>query len=218
MVATSLDGLWEWDYESNSFHCTDRCVELLGYKPGEIPPSMDFFWNSLHPEDADSFRTAVGHCVEGGTRADIEHRLRTKEGEYRWFRTRGQAQRCAAGQVIAIAGVLQDITSRKHAEFALKDSECRFRTLCEASMVGVYIVQNGCYAYVNPALARILGRELGELNGLSPLTVVHPEDSAVVEENMRRRLSGELETSQYEVRVSVQGRHHRPRGALGIAN
>ena len=113
----------------------------------------------------------------------------------------GLAAGCSEmGQAITMAGTLQDISDRTCAETALEESENRFRALCEASLAGIYILQDGCIRYANPALAQILAREPEELNGTSLLDFVHPDDHALVEENQRRRLSGEVETSRYEAR------------------
>jgi len=88
----------------------------------------------------------------------------------------------------------------RRVDTALQESESRFRALCEASLAGIYIVQDGLIRYANPALARMLGREPDELNGVCLLAMVLPEDRALVQEHMRRRLNREAETSRYEAR------------------
>ncbi len=65
---------------------------------------------------------------------------------------------------------------------------------------GVYIVQDGRITYANPALARILGRQPDELYGASPLAFFHPEDRALAQETVRRRLDGEVQEARYEAR------------------
>ena len=87
-----------------------------------------------------------------------------------------------------LTGTLQDASDRQCADAAVEESENRFRTLCESSLAGIYIVQDGCIKYANPALARILGHEPDELNGVSPLAFFHADDQAIVAEHMRRRL------------------------------
>jgi len=94
----------------------------------------------------------------------------------------------------------RDIRHRQRGGTASEEGENRFRTLCEASLAGIYIVQDGRIRYANPALARLLACTPDELNGTFPLGFIHPEDRPVAEENMRRRLCGEAETSQYEAR------------------
>ncbi len=127
-VAASLDGLWELDLERGGFYYSERCAELLGYGKDEIPNTIDFFWEALHPEEVAAAQAAVSRCLEDGAPTDVECRLRTKDGAYRWFRARGQAEREPEGPAKTMAGVLQDITDRKRAEAAAED-RLRFEKL-----------------------------------------------------------------------------------------
>jgi PAS domain S-box-containing protein/putative nucleotidyltransferase with HDIG domain len=96
------------------------------------------------------------------------------------------------------ANLLGEIISRKKSEQILQESEKRFRTLTENSLAGIYILQNGKLIYVNSALEKIFGYKPGELNGTSPLIVIHPDDQTLVSENMRKRLAGEVKEMRYE--------------------
>ncbi len=78
-------------------------------------------------------------------------------------------------------GIYRDITEKKKAELALKESEEKFRKLVEKSLVGVYIIQEGVFRYVNPRLARIFGYTVDELiNKKGPADLTHPDDRKVV--------------------------------------
>jgi PAS domain S-box-containing protein len=134
-VAASLDGLWEWELESGVLHYSDRSAELLGYGKDEIPHATDFFWNSLHPDDVGAARSAMNRCLEDFTPTDVEYRLRTKNGDYRWFRARGLALRDEQGRAKTMAGVLQDITDRKRSEQALQE-RLRFEKLLSQLSAG----------------------------------------------------------------------------------
>lgn len=79
-------------------------------------------------------------------------------------------------------------------------SEERFRTLAESALVGIYVLQDGKYAYVNPAMAHIFGYSVAEMTGMSPREIVQPCDYGMVSENIQRRTTGEVRTIQYEVR------------------
>ena len=103
-----------------------------------------------------------------------------------------------------IAFALHDIEldeERKRTESALRESEERFRTLAEKALVGVYIFQDNEFRYVNPALAKIFGYKPEEIvDKLGPLDLTHPDDRPIVIENVRRRLTGEIESAHYTFR------------------
>ncbi|MGA4577275.1 PAS domain S-box protein [Limisphaera sp. VF-2] len=99
------------------------------------------------------------------------------------------------------ATLTTDVTDRKRAEAELSASEQRFRMLSEHALVGIYLFDEERFLYVNPALARIFGYAPEELVGkLSPLDLTYPEDRARVQENIRRRLKGEVEQVYYRFR------------------
>jgi formate hydrogenlyase transcriptional activator len=121
-VAASLDGVWEWDLASDAVKYSDRFDELLGYRPDEVLGTLDFFRSVLHPDDAEILWAAVDRHLKQGAPYDVEFRLRTKTGPYRWFRSRGKAQRDETGQAIWMAGSLQDVHNRKVAETELREA------------------------------------------------------------------------------------------------
>jgi len=68
-------------------------------------------------------------------------------------------------------------------------------------MAGVYVIQNGKFRYVNPALARIFGYDREELEGaIGPADLTHPDDRAKVAEFIRRRVEGEIDSVHYTFR------------------
>ncbi|MBI5749612.1 MAG: PAS domain S-box protein [Nitrospinae bacterium] len=92
-----------------------------------------------------------------------------------------------------------EIIERRHAEEALRESENKFRDLSEKSIVGVYLIQDGVFKYANPRLAEIFGYAVEELiDKKGPKDLVLPEDWHIVEENLRKRISGEVESIHYD--------------------
>ena len=98
--------------------------------------------------------------------------------------------------------MLRDIDRRKQAQNALKESEARYRAVTEGSLAGVYVIQDEGFAYVNSTLAQMFGYQPEEImaGAVSPQDLVHPDDLPVVQANVRRRLSGELEAAHYTFR------------------
>ncbi len=98
-------------------------------------------------------------------------------------------------------GIYRDITEKKKAEIALKESEEKFRKLVEKSLVGVYIIQDGVFKYVNPRLAGIFGYSVEEIiNKMGPSDLTYPDDMKIVNSNVASRLSGEIDSIAYSFR------------------
>jgi two-component system phosphate regulon sensor histidine kinase PhoR len=83
----------------------------------------------------------------------------------------------------------------------LRESEEKFRKLAEKSVVGIYLIQDDLLRYVNPRFAEIFGYEVGEMiNQLETTATVYSEDQPMVEENIRKRISGEVESIHFQFR------------------
>jgi two-component system phosphate regulon sensor histidine kinase PhoR len=83
----------------------------------------------------------------------------------------------------------------------LKESEAKLRKLAEKSVVGIYLIQDGLLRYVNPKFAEIFGYEVDEMTAqLEPTAIVLSEDRPMVEENIRKRISGEVESIHFQFR------------------
>lgn len=87
-------------------------------------------------------------------------------------------------------------------EEQLRESESKFRDLAEKATVGIYLIQDDVFPYVNTRFARIAGYTVEQMAGrIGPRDIVFPEDWPLVDENMRRRLSGEIDCTYAEFRL-----------------
>ncbi len=101
-----------------------------------------------------------------------------------------------------IQATVYDITEREKAEHALRESENKFRDLTEKSVVGVYLIQDWVFKYVNPKFGDIFGYTVEELTTkVGPADVVVPEDWPMVRENLRKRISHETASIHSEFRI-----------------
>ena len=120
-VEGAQDGIWDWDLRTGVLFLSDRFVALLGgYEPGEVPGHIETVKARVHPDDLDRSVAHLDSHLRRRTPYDVEYRLRTTAGEYRWFHSRGQAIWDAAGRATRMAGSLSDITDRKMAEEDLR--------------------------------------------------------------------------------------------------
>ncbi|MFV2082215.1 MAG: PAS domain S-box protein, partial [bacterium] len=105
------------------------------------------------------------------------------------------------GGLRARVGLCNDVTEQLRAQKALSESEERYRTLVEKGMVGVYLIQDRIFVYVNDKLAEIFGYTSDEIvDKKGPEDLVLPEDWPVVRENIRRRINGEIDSVNYDFR------------------
>ena len=128
-IAGSSDGIWDWDILSNIVFYSDRFKEILGYASEEFSDTVDVFRSLLHPEDADNVWEAVESHLKERVPYNIEYRMKTKAGEYRWLLARGQAIWDDNGNATRMAGSLQDITERMEAVQNLQNALLEIKDL-----------------------------------------------------------------------------------------
>jgi PAS domain S-box-containing protein len=117
-VTGTQDGLWELEANGVAW-CSPRVAELLGYSPSELPSETNFLKEFLHEEDHTQVANATQAHYQDAALYDVEVRLRTKGGEYRWYRARASAERDADGKPLRLSGSLQDVTEARTAREAL---------------------------------------------------------------------------------------------------
>ena len=115
-VRGSNDGIWDWNLVTQEDYFSERWCELLGYSREELKPHVDTWIAHLHPEEKDWVLSQAHAHLEKRVPYDLECRLRTKTGEFRWFHARGQAVWNERGQAVRMAGSISDITTRREAE------------------------------------------------------------------------------------------------------
>ncbi len=120
----TLDGIWDWNIQTGQVYFSPQWARLLGYEPGELPQRVDFFFTTLHPDDAGHLKQILEDHLTGRTAMKQEEvRLRMKSGDYRWFLDRGKVvTRDGAGHPLRLVGTITDITQRKAAESALQQA------------------------------------------------------------------------------------------------
>ncbi|MCA9069255.1 MAG: PAS domain S-box protein, partial [Planctomycetaceae bacterium] len=115
-VKGSTDGLWDWNILTNEVYYAPRFKHLLGFADEEFPNTFASFESHLHADDLERVLAALDNHLNHDIPYDVEYRLRTKSGDYRHFRARGQAIWNDEGKATRMAGSITDITRRKLAE------------------------------------------------------------------------------------------------------
>lgn len=164
---------------------------LIGYTPDEI---LTLAIDDLTPEGQGDEHQRIFNEVLRHGHVFSELKLRRKDGSTALVEL--SAVLLPNGRIL---GTCRDIAQRKQAEQALLAAERKFRGLIEQSLVGVYIIQKGRFAYANPRFAEMFGfsdpDELIRTAAVSDL--VQPEDRDTVSGNLRKRMAGEVDSINY---------------------
>jgi diguanylate cyclase (GGDEF)-like protein/PAS domain S-box-containing protein len=116
-VRGANDGLWDWDLRKAEIYVSPRWKTMLGYEEQEIGTTPEEWFGRVHPEESERLKTQIEAHLEGRTaHLEFEHRIRHRDGSYRWVLARGLAVRNQDGKAYRIAGSLTDITERKKSE------------------------------------------------------------------------------------------------------
>jgi PAS domain S-box-containing protein len=145
---------------------------------------------TVHPDDRPRIVKVMANRLKGKKfAAEHEFRILRKDGEIRWVLTNGSLISYHGTPAIQI--IYFDITGRKNAEEALRESEDRHRKLVEISPNAVLLHQDGKIIYANRALARILGTDdADDFLGKNVLDLVHPAYREAIRTNIAQDLTG----------------------------
>ncbi len=118
-------GVWDYRPETGECYYSPTWCGIIGYGPDELEPSFEGWRRLAHPDDLPHCLRELDRCLQGEIpfyRA--EHRLRAKDGAYRWVLSRGKVmQRDHEGRAIRVIGTHTDITERRRMEERLRQSD-----------------------------------------------------------------------------------------------
>ncbi|MEG3859271.1 PAS domain S-box protein [Microcoleus sp. herbarium12] len=168
----SSDGVWRVDYMS------DRIADIAGITAAEMMQDFTSFISRVHPEDMESYIASINEAVDNISLWHYEGRLVKPSGEIRWWQGDSMPTRTETGEIV-FSGVLLDITDRKIAETAIRDSQRQLKEAQRLAHVGNW--------ELDAATGTVTwSEELFRIFGLAPaafaptvaeqVALIHPQD------------------------------------------
>ena len=159
---------WHYDVASQELYAGDSALRFLGYRDHSGISSGAQIESLMHPEDLQKSRLALIRVLKGEDAIyDVDLRLRSHDGTWKWLHGRGQVtERDAAGRALRMSGIMADITARKNASSAIVEAEQRFRDV--AAVSNEYIWETDAawrYTYLSERVEALIGYPRAELLG-----------------------------------------------------
>jgi PAS domain S-box-containing protein len=185
MAIASLEGNW--------LMVNQALCEMLGYTEQELTNAS--FHAVTHPEDQASDMEAVQQLKTAKIKYYRSNkRYIHKDGRIVWVNLNVAAIRNENDVPLYFVAQINDITERV-------ESQLKFQNLVEKSLVSVYIAQHNRFVYANPQLIKETGYTEEELFARDTLDFVYQEDQQIIQSQIDARLSGEVDTTHFEVRI-----------------
>ena len=179
-VRGSNDGIFDLNILTGDIFFSRQWKAMLGYDDDEISNTHEEWYSRIHPDDRERVMSANQAHLEQKTPFFCEeYRLRCKDGSYKWILGRGQALWDERGTPLRMVGSHQDISTRKQAEAALRQSEERWQLALRGTGDGIFdwTITTGD-AFASARLLEMLGYTGGEIaySYDAWLSLIHPDD------------------------------------------
>ncbi len=165
LIETANEGFWLMDENHVTVHVNEAMTKMIGYSETEMVGERveKFFFE----EDMEFHKQRMANRHRGEDEI-YERRFRRKDGTELWTLVSAKALKNPDETFAGSFALFTDITARKYAVEALKQSEMKFRTYIENSPTAVFIAnETGKYLFVNSSASSLLGYSVGELNNMS---------------------------------------------------
>jgi len=202
-------GGWEINLDKNTVYWT-RTTKAIHEVPKDYEPTLDEAIDYYPGESKELISNAVNNAIQKGEDYDLELEFLTAKNNRRYVRAKGHSE-FKDGKCIRVHGTFQDITDKKQAEIALKESERKFRTLFNSASDAIFILNfDGKIIEVNDIASERLGYRREELISMNPKSFHSPVSSQEFDERLKemiQNLSGTYEAehiSKDGVKIPVE--------------
>ncbi|PYT00631.1 MAG: hypothetical protein DMF63_06235 [Acidobacteria bacterium] len=165
-MQSSRMGVWELDLATNTVSWSEELEEIFGLEDGSFGGTQEHFFELIHEDDREDAWNEIRAAIDEHRDYSIEFRFHHADGTVRWMEGRGEAVYSQKGEAVRLYGVGIDITERKEAEKALRESERRFSRFMQ-HLPGLAWIKDldGRYVYANESAERSFGVSGADLYG-----------------------------------------------------
>ena len=175
-----------------------KWLDTLGYEEKDLADLRIF--DIIHEESMEHCRTLFPRVMAGENVGIIEVVFRARDGR-KVYAEGLSTSKITEGKPQYTRGIFKDVTDRKLAEIALRESEERFRNLFDNANESIFVIHDGRIIFANPKIVEIGGYSKEELAAKPFLEFVHPDDRALVGRQHMQRLKGEELKETYAFRI-----------------
>nr|WP_166058055.1 MULTISPECIES: PAS domain-containing protein [unclassified Methylobacterium] len=174
-------GTYEWDLATGAVVLDARSREIFGFAEGGGTTAQEVF-GRIHPEDLPGIQAAASERVTTGEPLETDYRIRLPNGGTRIISSNGEFLPGANGRAGRGIGVFAEVTDRRRAEDALRESEARFRNMADHAPVMMWVTDAaGRCTYLNRSWYAFTGQTEAQAEGFGWLEATHPDDRAEAE-------------------------------------
>jgi PAS domain S-box-containing protein len=193
-LATGLIGSWSWNLHEDLVIADKGLAKLFGINVDSAQRGMPIrvFMETIHKDDRAMVKQHIADALERGEKYESEYRTVDKKGNLHWVIARGKLEYDEQGEPVAFPGVIIDITARKEAENALRESERRLRFMADAMPQLVWTATDeGKNDYFNQQWYDYTGMQPDQPTTDVWERLIHPDDKAKIWKNWQRALKSE---------------------------
>ncbi len=176
-------GSWELDLLSGELSWSDEIFRIFELAPARFKPSYEAFLSVIHPDDRDLVNDTYQGSLASGAPYEVSHRLLMDDGRIKWVKEQGQSF-FLRGKAVRSVGTVQDITRKKLADDALRNSETLLHSLIETLPDLVWLKdRDGVYLRCNHRFEQFFGASEAEILGKTDYDFVDKELADFFREN-----------------------------------
>jgi PAS domain S-box-containing protein len=187
--------------DTTILYFSDENYRIFGFDPRNGPPSREAAVQAFHPDDRERVQEDARRGVREKRDYKLEFRLLLPDGTVKYIEGIAHPRFSVSGELVEVVSTIIDVTERKRADQALRESEERARSAIDgiAGLV-VILAPNGEIETVNRQLFAYFGRSLEELKNWGASDGIHPDDLPRVLEVFERAIASGI-PFHYEIRL-----------------